>query len=156
MNRRKESEKKILFKIAQIRKISYFEYNFVDLGLTLEDLKSPRIDLGIKIGRDNEKGLFIINFKTSYKVKDNIEFLGIESASVFEIQNHKEVLSQDECGNYLLPQDILNKFAAIAVGATRGMLAVMTTSTVYQRFVIPPINVEKMLSEGNKQSHDGR
>ncbi|HOT98945.1 MAG TPA: hypothetical protein PKZ83_17620 [bacterium] len=150
MDRSTESEKKILFKIDQIRKLSYFEYNFVDLGLTLEDLVNPRIDLGINIGQENEKGLFIIQFKTIYKVKDDIEFLGIESVTVFAIQNHKEVLAQDECGNYRLPQDILNKFAAIAVGATRGMLAVMTSSPIYQRFVIPPINVEKMLSEGNK------
>ncbi len=151
MKRSIEADKKILFRIHQIRKISYFEYNFADLGLTIEDLENPKIDLSIKIGRENEKGFIIIKFRTVYKVRDDIEFLGIESASVFAILNHKEVLAQDECGNYLLPQDILNKFAAIAIGATRGMLAVMITSTIYQRFVIPPINVEKMLSEENVQ-----
>ena len=148
--KKSDDNKNILFRIHQIKKLSYFEYDYGDLGLSIEDFENPRIDLAIKIGRDNEKGTFIINFKAVYKAKSDIEFLGIQSASVFVIQNHKDTLAQDDCGDYILPQDILNKFAAIAIGATRGMLSILTSATLYQKFVIPPINVEKLMSTANQ------
>jgi len=153
MNKTNDESHQIYFRISQIKKNAFFEKDLASLGATVQDLATLKIDLAINIGQNSEEGLFIIKFRAIYKIKDNLQILGIESESIFSILDHQLVLKNDDCGNMLIPQDILNKFAAIAVGATRGMLAVMNTNPQYQEYVLPPINIEKMLSEENRRKY---
>lgn len=132
-------------------RLSFCEAGPGELEVTQDDLKTTKIDLALAVAQDNTKGYFIIKFKATYRIKEDVKIIEIESESVFEILNHEQVLNTDAHGDYLLPQDIVNKFAAIAVGGTRGMLAIMISNPIYRPLVLPPIDVDKMLSEENEQ-----
>ena len=112
--------------------------------------KTGETDLitGLSFGLDIEDHTISCNTKFSFERKKDQPFLILEVQGLFEI-NKKDFLNKVKQNNdsYLIAQNLAIHFAVLTVGAARGILHAKTEGTIYNQFILPTIDLKKMIPQ---------
>jgi hypothetical protein len=86
--------------------------------------------------------------KFSFEKKENQPFLILEVQTLFEIEkNDFENKIKQEDNSYLISSGLAIHFAVLTVGSARGILHAKTEGTMYNEYLLPTIDVKKMIPE---------
>ena len=138
----------IYFRIEEIRKISHFENNFLDLGFKKTDLKKFNFEILLGLGIDGDEGNISQIIKTRFFIKvgvDEKDLFGLESLHKYKIKDFKSLFGSKSCDKYQIPDNLMTTFLGISISGTRSMLAVLNTVPEYSKIFLPPINPLKLL-----------
>lgn len=103
------------------------------------------VDTDISFGVAPNKSTVAVKFNLSFS-NNSEKLLVMELHCYFEI--HPENWSGFENGTkIIIPKDLLAHFAMHTVGTARGVLFCKTEGTIFNQFIIPPINVADKIPE---------
>ncbi len=134
------SDKILEFKIINIKteQFALFEENHLDKG-------EINLDTNLSYGLNATERNFIVSIKFTFGMKKK-PFMTIQVNCNFEI-------SQESFNSLIVDDKIIlsNKFiahmAVITVGTSRGILHSKTEGTIFNKYILPTINVSQMLPE---------
>ena len=105
------------------------------------------LDGGIEFGIDREHKLIACFSKFQY-FYNNLPFIVIEISCEFRIEDSSWLKFESQDSKSLtVPVSFLRHLATIAVGTTRGVLHAKTENTVYNRFLLPTVNVNQIIQK---------
>lgn len=138
-------DKNIQFKIADIRTN---EFAIVD-EIPVEDDK-VEIKSGIRVNMDVENSIITVQIKFTY-IFNNYPFVILNCQCSFMLDdiNLKSFANEDGC-TYTFPRDLVTHLAVLTVGTARGILHCKTENTNYNKFILPPIDLTKIIKEDLK------
>ena len=138
-------DKNIQFKIADIRTN---EFAIVD-EIPVEDDK-VEIKSGIGVNMDVENSIITVQIKFTY-IFNNYPFVILNCQCSFMLDdiNLKSFANEDGC-TYTFPRDLVTHLAVLTVGTARGILHCKTENTNYNKFILPPIDLTKIIKEDLK------
>lgn len=130
----------VLFKLSGIRTEQFGIIETVQITSATINL-AAEIDLSI-----NESGHAIVcRFKTSFRANAET-FLILAVACLFSIE--PRTMGHMKVGHELrIPKGLAHHLGIITVGTARGVLHAKTEGTLYNRFVLPTINIEEQIQE---------
>lgn len=146
---------KIEFKIVEIKKISHFEKDYRDYNLVVDDIKIGKMEIGLNLDINAEKGTvaFNINAKCFHPPVENSHLLfGIETLYKYRVKNLNKLFKMKDEEKYNLPDNLMCTFLSLAISGTRGMLAALNTTPVYQTIFLPLIPSMELLSKLKKNN----
>lgn len=134
--------KNIGFRLASIRTNEF---------AIIEDITAGEEDISIKTGvgiRVNiEKCVIFVETKFTF-VHENCPFIILSSECSFIVSDtHFNSFKNDSEGSYIIPKDFITHLAVIAVGTARGILHCKTENTEYNKYLLPTINLTKIIKE---------
>ncbi|MFY8004836.1 MAG: hypothetical protein ACOVNR_08325 [Chitinophagaceae bacterium] len=118
---------------------AFFEENIVEKAV---------IELGTSIefkcdNTEQRLGCFVeITFVQKKKA-----ILKIEVSCHFKIKPDAWAAFAQELNRIVVPKNFLSHLAMLTVGTTRGILFAKTENTLFNKFIVPTINVEEMIVE---------
>lgn len=116
---------------------AFFEENIIQKA-------DVAFDISIEFKCDTTEqrlGCFVdITFIQKQKV-----ILKIEVSCHFKIQPASWDAFVKELNKIIIPKNFLSHLAMLTVGTTRGILFAKTENTVFNKFIVPTINVEEMI-----------
>lgn len=116
------------------------ESNFSDKGKTA--IKT-NIRFGIDPGNLQIACLAAFTFESDEK-----PFIIIEAGCHFQIMETTwKHLADTKTGSLIVPKDFITHLATITVGTTRGVLHAKTENTKFTEFVLPPVNITKIIKK---------
>jgi len=155
MNKKEqELTTKIEFRIIEIKKISYFEKDFLEFELKEEDITHGNLALGLELKIDGEQGVlsFIIKANFYYnKDSENYELFGVEALYRFQVKDFKSSFACNKVGEYKIPDGLMLTFLDISTSGTRGMLSVLNTNPAYRKIILPLVDKQQLLSSLKKR-----
>ena len=103
---------------------------------------------GLGFGLDSDDHVVTCNTRFSFEKKKDQPFLILEVQALFEIEKDDFLnkVKQDD-NTYLVAKDLAVHFAVLTIGSARGILHTKTEGTPYNEFLLPTIDVNKMLEE---------
>jgi hypothetical protein len=137
-----KTNQEIAFKLVNIKTIEFAVIenesinedtleSFVEIGFGFSD-KTGRIQCGIK-------------FKLS---TDDKPFIIIHINCTFEIEPTAwEAMYDDKKEAYILPIWLAKHLAVLVMGTTRGALHAKTEGTIFNKYFIPPMNIDEQIEE---------
>jgi len=143
--------KEINIQIKEIKEISFFlkplplPLNQIELG------KNLLFGLGFNFKANIESEMFTFRTVVKYNMEDIQEpVVELENEIVFYIQNISAVVSivNEEME---IRDDLLTTLAGVAIGTTRGMLAVNTKGSHWDKFPLPILNPKEIIKAMNKE-----
>lgn len=144
-----ENKKKpIQFKLAEIKKLSYFENDPISIGLTETKIKNSNVDYGANVYINKEsKTVSLQTMAKFYIDRDGkvYELFGIETKHTFKIRNFEEVVISPQNDAFSIPDEVMLTFMNISISGMRGMLAILNTRPEYDRLYFPIINSVSLL-----------
>lgn len=102
---------------------------------------------GIEFGLDREKKQVGVYIEIRFTQK-KAPFLLLETLVAFAIHDNAwETFVKSKEEKIIIPKGFLTHLAMIAVGTTRGVLHAKTENSVFNRFIVPTINVAERITE---------
>lgn len=96
---------------------------------------------------DKEKHILGTTVKFQFEQNDK-PFLIISVTCGFEMEEEAwDSLSDKDKNNLIIPEGFASHMAVITVGTARGVLHEKTNETDFNHFIIPPINLTKIINE---------
>jgi len=100
-------------------------------------------ELEFKIDKENKQVGVFTDF-TFYQAKQT--FLKIQISCHFEILSRSwEVFSKEE--KIVFPKSFMGHLAMLTIGSARGVLHAKTEGTIFNKFLLPTINVDNLVTE---------
>lgn len=86
--------------------------------------------------------------KFSFEKRKDQPFLILEVQTIFEIEKNdfENKIKQDD-NSYLVSNSLAIHFAVLTVGSARGILHAKTDGTLYNEYLLPTIDVKKMIPD---------
>lgn len=100
--------------------------------------------LGFKEARAEKQIACDVIFKFA---TENNPFLMLNVMCAFEVSKDNWSQMTQSDGSIILPKDFLCHIAVHTVGTARGILHEKTDGTPFNRFILPPINVDQMIED---------
>lgn len=130
------------FRLAGIRTNEFATVDDVAVG---EDKVSIKTGVGIKMSVEN--CVIIVETKFTF-IYNDCPFIILNSECSFDIENtHFESFINESKDSYIVPKDFITHLAVIAVGTARGILHCKTENTEYNKYLLPTINLTKIIKE---------
>lgn len=105
------------------------------------------IQLGtnLKFGINDEKHLIVVILSVQFTQKDK-PFLKLDAACHFNINDSSwgEFLDSKK-GEITFPKGFIGHLAMLTIGTTRGVLHAKTENTLFNKFLLPTINVNDII-----------
>lgn len=102
------------------------------------------IDTAIRFGMVQDAKQLFCQYKTQYRNGDKIDLL-IGVSCGFEIEpNSWNGLIEGEI--LMVPSSFLRYMGVQTIGITRGILYEKTVGTVFDQLILPPVNLEEMIT----------
>jgi len=131
----------IKFKLSKIETL-HFEKSRVKKNLSL-DIIDIQINLNFEVNFQQKSIGTIFGVKYFEEEKNLIELF---VKLVFEIE--QETWQKLHEGNSIkIPRDFARHLAVLSVGTARGILHCKTEKTVYNKLVLPPINLTEVIKQ---------
>lgn len=112
--------------------------------------KTGETDLitALGFGLDIDDHTITCNTKFSFERKKDQPFLILEIQALFEVDKSDFLtkVKQDD-NSYLIAQGLATHFAVLTVGSARGVLHAKTEGTIYNQYILPTIDLKKMIPE---------
>ncbi|HYX05547.1 MAG TPA: hypothetical protein VE912_02315 [Bacteroidales bacterium] len=138
----KEEKLALSFKIAGIN-----TEEFAIVEDEFNEKEPSKLGAAINFGINEENQIIGIRTKFQFEQKGK-PFLIIAVACDFEIEKKAwNNLFDKESNSILLPEGFASHLAMLTVGTTRGVLHEKTNNTPFNRFILPPINLTKLIKE---------
>ena len=143
-----KKKNKIQYRIVEIKRLSQFENNPKDLGLSLEEIQVGEILLNMSVitNLKNNQVKFDLNvifFKSADKKK--IELFGVRTLHRFEIRDMAKVFPRNANNKLEIPDDFMFTLMRLVIGSVRGILAVSNTNAEYSNIYLPVINIKSLV-----------
>ena len=135
-------EKALNFKFINIKTN---EFAIIEKDYLKDGISSLNSSLNFRADPDKK----IIGVKTKFQFEQKEKpILIIAITCTFGINNKswQKILSK-ESNALVLPKNFAAHLVLLAVGTTRGVLHEKTENTPFNRFILPPINVTKLIKE---------
>lgn len=102
----------------------------------------------LAFGLDVNDHTITCNTKFSFEKKKDQPFLILEIQALFEINktDFLEKVKQDD-NSYLIAKGLAIHFTVLTIGAARGVLHAKTEGSMFNQFILPTIDVQKMIPE---------
>lgn len=125
-----------------------YDISLDQFAILATDIVDSEVSINVGLGfRHTEEGRKIactINYELYNKEK---KLLVMQVTCAFEIQKDDwKKLCKDRIVQ--IPKSLLEYFAVHTIGTSRGIMFCKTERTVYNRIIIPPINVSAMIEKG--------
>ena len=134
------SDKILEFKIINIKteQFALFEENHLDKG-------EINLDTNLSYGLNATERNFIVSIKFTFGMKKK-PFMTIQVNCNFEIsqESFNSLIVDDKI---IVPNKFIAHMAMITVGTSRGILHSKTEGTIFNKYILPTINVSQMLPE---------
>lgn len=135
-----ENKKEIEFSIKGIKteQFALFEENHLDKG-------KINLETNLSYGLNTEERDFIISIKFTFEMKKK-PFITIQVNCNFEIgiESFNDLLVDDKI---VIPSSFIAHMAMITVGTSRGILHTKTEGTIFNKYILPTLNVAQMVPE---------
>lgn len=108
-------------------------------------VKDINLEAHVTFGIASKSASIISSIKFQFKQNEKI-FLLIEVSCEFGVEKNKwnEFCKKDKI---IIPQDFLSHLATITIGTTRGVLHSKTTNTKFNDFILPTMDITKIVTE---------
>ena len=103
------------------------------------------LDVNLGFGMDFENHAIMSLVKVQFEQNKNNPFLVLEVSCEFDIDSKFWEEFEDKT-TVILPKGFMAHLAMITVGTTRGVLHNKTDNTQFNSYILPTINVAKMIS----------
>ena len=134
------NKKDIEFSIKGIKteQFALFEENHLDKG-------KINFETNLSYGLNAEERDFIVSIKFTFEMKKK-PFITIQVNCNFEIglESFNDLIVEDEI---IIPNWFIAHMAMITVGTSRGILHSKTEGTIFNKYIIPTLNVAQMIPE---------
>ncbi|HEY5557902.1 hypothetical protein [Acetobacterium sp.] len=125
-----------------LAKISTDQFAIISNSFKIGDVVN--LKTGLQFGADKENK--IISVKASFQFEQQaIPFLIIEASCFFKIEPTDWNTFVVE-GEIVVPKEIITHFTVLTVGTVRGILHAKTEGTNFNGFLIPTVNVTKLVT----------
>jgi|GEM_PF-256714 len=129
-----------------LRKISLDQ--FAVIKEAYKDGEKVSFDVSLDFGLNTDEKLFRVSSRIRFSHQQPQPFLLIEGSAEFSIEPEAwERFALEGEDAMVFPHGFVAHLAALTVGSLRGMLYVKTQDTIFNRFLIPTINVAEIVSE---------
>lgn len=129
-----------------LRKISLDQ--FAMLKEAYQDGEKVRFDVSLDFGLDIEQKMFKVSCRVRFFQQQPQPFLLIEGSGEFAVEPNAWTRFAHEGERAMVfPHGFVAHLAALTVGSMRGMLYVKTQDTIFNRFLIPTVNVAEIVGE---------
>ncbi len=148
-----KKEKTYTFKLVSNKIVSYTENSLGKLGYDLDILKNLQTKLEVKFGFNIDReiiGLFIKADFFYHAEEDKIDLINIETIHQFGIKDFKQNFGITKEKKVNIPDSLMCTFLGIAVSGTRGMLTASIKSPEYKNFIVPLVDIKKMMDSLKK------
>lgn len=106
--------------------------------------ESVKLETKLKFGL-NEENLTLVIFP-KFKFSDaNSPFLSIEIGCYFQLTEETWKIF-DKQNLIIFPKSFIRHLSAISIGVTRGVLHAKTENTIYNKYLLPTININELVS----------
>ncbi|ANT65125.1 hypothetical protein [Prosthecochloris sp. CIB 2401] len=129
-----------------LRKISLDQ--FAVLKEAYQEGEKVHYDVSLDFGLNTELKMFRVSSRISFAQLPPQPFLLIEGSAEFAIEPDawERFILEGESA-VVFPHGFVAHLAALTVGSLRGMLYIKTQDTIFNRFLIPTINVAEIVGE---------
>ena len=152
----KKDKLKIQYRIAEIKKLSHYENDFLENGLKPSDLKNIKFEISVNLSIDRNDG--IISFKIeihcncfSDEKNIKIKLFGIETLHRYKIRNFNKLFRKKDSDIYKIPDLLMLNFLNFSISDTRGMIAALNTTPEYSKIILPPVYTKDILKSLKEQ-----
>lgn len=122
--------------------------SFATIDSAHKKKESANLTTSLGFGLDEKKHSVHCTTKFEFEHQKNQPFLILEVQALFEIdKNDFESKMKQQNASYLITKEFAIHFAVLTIGAARGILHTKTENTLYNQYLLPTINVVKMVPE---------
>lgn len=155
-----QHDKKIEFKLIEVKKLRYFENNPSEYHLTVDAIQQADVKIGINLTVNKEEetiSFYILSVFIYPDREKRYELFGIETLHTYKVKFFTQHFKKSDIEEYTIPDDLMFTFLSVAISGTRGMLAVLNTTPAYNHLFLPLLNPHELLEklkERNRDSHN--
>lgn len=147
-----KEKKEIQISIKEINEISF---NLTPLPIPVEELEfgnNLTLQVGVNFDGNIETETFKFHTRINWLVTEvENPIVSLETELVFEIQNLAEVFKTEADGKHKIENHFLVTIAGVALGTSRGVLAVNVKGTPMSKFPLPILNPTEILENIRQQ-----
>jgi hypothetical protein len=126
-----------------LKRLSTEQFAIID-SLYKED-ENIEMKTSVRFGIDSTKKMIVVFFNVSF-FQNNAPFLILETGSHFHIVNESWISFEDLLNNELnIPKGFISHLVMLSIGSTRGVLHSKTENTIFNKFLLPTINVNDLI-----------
>lgn len=103
------------------------------------------LNTNLSFGLNSEDKVFLVTPKYTFEIKGK-PFMTVQISCFFKIED-TTWNSFKKNKQIVFPKDFVAHMAMITVGTSRGILHTKTEGTVFNDFILPTLNVSKMVGE---------
>jgi hypothetical protein len=138
----------IKYRILQIEKLSHFENDYTNYGLSKGEITKCDVELAFWIQFDDKDDSVSFLLKTifSHPKDKKFELFGIKCVYKFEIKDLSKKYKGSKENQYRLSDELMSALLNMSISGMRGMLSVLITKPAYRNIILPPFNAKKLLA----------
>jgi len=134
------AENTIDFSLLRIQtdQFAIFEENYIEN-------ETVNLSTNLTFGLNSEDRVFLVTPKYTFE-SNKVPFMAIQTSCFFKIEDSawNGFILQNKI---TFPKNFVAHMAMIAVGTSRGVLHTKTENTIFNKYILPTINVSKMIPE---------
>lgn len=131
-----------------LRKLTTQQFAIIDD--VLKDGENVEMKTSVNFGFDTTKKMIAVFFNVSF-LQNKTPFLLLETASHFHVIDQAWVtFENDDKTELTIPKGFISHLVMLSIGSTRGVLHAKTENTMYNKFLLPTINVNDLIKGETK------
>lgn len=103
------------------------------------------LNTNLSFGLNSDDKVFLVTPKYTFEIQGK-PFMTVQISCFFKIED-STWNSFKKKKQIVFPKDFVAHMAMITVGTSRGILHTKTEGTVFNEFILPPLNVSEMIGE---------
>jgi len=149
-NVKKAKQRKVSFKIHEMKKIHHYENDHAKYKLKDRDIKNAKVEFEFQVIINDEAGTITIGVTASFFYpKPKIDLFGIKALHTYKILNLNRFASGEK--EFTIPDPLMLMLLSSAISATRGMLAALNTTPAYSKVYLPLLDARQVLKTAPKK-----
>lgn len=103
------------------------------------------LNTNLSFGLNSDDKVFLVTPKYTFEIQGK-PFMTVQISCFFKIEDSTWNTFKKK-KQIVFPKDFVAHMAMITVGTSRGILHTKTEGTVFNEFILPPLNVSEMIGE---------
>jgi len=115
-----------------------------------KDGENVEMKTNVNFGIDTTKKMIAVFFNVSF-LQNKVPFLLLETASHFHVKEESwAAFENEEKTELIVSKGFISHLVMLSIGTTRGVLHSKTENTIYNKFLLPTINVNDLIKGDTK------
>jgi hypothetical protein len=115
-----------------------------------KDGENVEMKTNVNFGIDTTKKMIAVFFNVSF-LQNKVPFLLLETASHFHVKEESwATFENEEKTELIVSKGFISHLVMLSIGTTRGVLHSKTENTIYNKFLLPTINVNDLIKGDTK------